>query len=202
MDLLSRTVNVKNRSNGSAGYVLPDTGVRRTWTPGEIKKNISVSELEQATFVPGGKVILEDYLLINDKEVCDFLGIKTEPEYFYTEKEVEILLSSKGSIEQFLDCLDFAPDGVIDMVKDMAVRLNISDIRKREAILEKTGFNVTNALANDSYSKEALDNSTTKESGRRSAPIGQEEPKSTQETGGRRSAPVDEAVKVPSYRRV
>ena len=68
-----------------------------------------------------------------------------EPEYHYTIKDIENLLLN-GSLDSLLDCLDFAPEGVIDTVKDLAVKLPLNDMSKRKAILEKTGFNVTNAI--------------------------------------------------------
>jgi hypothetical protein len=51
-----------------------------------------------------------------------------------------------GSLDEFLDCLDFAPEGVIDLIKTLAVELPLNDVAKREAILNKTGFNVDNAI--------------------------------------------------------
>ena len=45
-----------------------------------------------------------------------------------------------------MDCLDFAPEGVIELVKKYAVELKVNDIQKRQAILDKTGFNVTSAI--------------------------------------------------------
>jgi hypothetical protein len=35
---------------------------------------------------------------------------------------------------------------VIDLIKTLSVRLPLNDVEKREAILEKTGFNVDNAI--------------------------------------------------------
>jgi hypothetical protein len=45
-----------------------------------------------------------------------------------------------------LDALDFAPEGVIALIKDEAVKTNLNDMSKREAILDKTGFDVTKAI--------------------------------------------------------
>ena len=61
------------------------------------------------------------------------------------KEDIKTLLLS-GSLEQLQDCLDFAPSGVIDLVKDYAVKLEINDISKRNAILTATGFNVTRAI--------------------------------------------------------
>jgi len=45
-----------------------------------------------------------------------------------------------------LDCLDFAPEGVRDLIKTFSVMLPLNDVAKREAILNKLGFNVDNAI--------------------------------------------------------
>ena len=42
--------------------------------------------------------------------------------------------------------MNFAPVGVIDLVKDIAVKVQLNDVRKRQLILEKTGFNVDKAI--------------------------------------------------------
>lgn len=183
---LNKTVNVKNRGTGEVGYTLPDSGVRRNWTPGEVKKNIKVSELEEATYVPGGFKLIQKYLVINEPEVCEYLGLETEPEYFYGEEEVRTLLT-KGTVDQLLDCLDFAPEGVLDLVKKIAIDIKLNDYQKREAIKEKLGFNVTAAIDNNEYSKEP--ETETKAKTRRAKPVGEaaaEKPA----TKGRRTAPV------------
>lgn len=136
-------VTVTNRNNGTTGYTLQN-GVRRQFQIGQSRK-VDLEELRELAAVPGGEYILQNYLIINDKTALDYLNIEPEPEYFYTEKEIKDLLLN-GSLDQFEDCLNFAPQGVIDLVKSMAIDLKLPDIRKRELILQKTGFNVTNAL--------------------------------------------------------
>ena len=49
-------------------------------------------------------------------------------------------------MDAFLDALDFAPIGVIDLIKSMAVSLPLTDYNKRQALKEKTGFDVDKAL--------------------------------------------------------
>jgi len=51
-----------------------------------------------------------------------------------------------GSLDEFLDCLDFAPSVIIDMIKVLAVELPLNDVSKREAIKDKLGFDVTKAI--------------------------------------------------------
>ena len=62
------TVKVTNRDNGSVGYSVPDLGVHRTFQPRE-SKEISAEELRKLSYLPGGDVIIRDYLIIDDAEV-------------------------------------------------------------------------------------------------------------------------------------
>ena len=90
--------------------------------------------------------MLKNYLEITDEEVImELFNEKPQPEYHYSEDDVKQLLIS-GSLDQFLDCLDFAPDVIKDMIKDLAVNLPLNDMEKRQAILNKTGFDVTKAI--------------------------------------------------------
>ena len=80
---------------------------------------IPVAELIELTTIPGGRKLLEEYLIIQDEEArLEVLGMETSPEYLYTEKEVNYLLH-KASNEQLLDCLDYAPKGVLDLIKNV-----------------------------------------------------------------------------------
>jgi len=36
-----------------------------------------------------------------------------------------------GSLDEFLDCLDFAPEGVKDLIKTLSVELPLNDVSKR-----------------------------------------------------------------------
>ena len=81
----------------------------------------------------------------NPEAVAELLS-DVEPEYYYTEEDIKTLLQV-GSLAQFQDCLEFAPEGTINLVKKLAVELRLNDVSKREALLKATGFNVTNAIA-------------------------------------------------------
>jgi hypothetical protein len=140
----NKIVVVRNRNNGTTGYVLPDSGVRRSFAPGETKK-ISVEELQSLQYAPGGDYILRHLLVIEDQAALDFLNMKVEPEYFYDEKKIkEMLLNAE--MDAFLDFLDYAPEGAIEIAKEIAVKEQIPDTRKRKALSKKTGFNIDNAI--------------------------------------------------------
>ena len=162
-------VKVTNRDNGSIGYSIPDlNNLRRVFTSGETKE-ITVEELRKLSFIPGGMNLLRKYLIINNEQVVKEILGEVEPEYHYTDEDIKTLLE-KGSLDQFEDCLNFAPAGVIDLIRKYAVELKLNDVRKREMFLEKTGFNITTAIAANEANKEEQE-VTPKVTGRKAAPI-------------------------------
>lgn len=187
MSLLNKetVVTVQNRTNGSVGYTIPDMGnLHRTFQPRE-KKDITMEELRKLSYIPGGRYILKHCLVIvNKAEAVDELIGAVEPEYYYTEADVKKLLTS-GSLAQLQDCLDFAPKGVIELVKDWAVKLEINDLSKREAIEKKTGLNITNAI-NFNKASEEDEKVETVQKKRRATPIN-ETPAAAEEKPARRT---------------
>lgn len=139
-------VKVTNRSNGSVGYSVPDLGnLKRRFESGETKE-VTIEELRKLSYSIGGKVILNEYLIIHNADaVAEILG-EVEPEYFYSKDDVKNLLIN-GSLDELKDCLDFAPEGTVDLVKKVAVETELNDIQKRAAIKESTGFDITSAIA-------------------------------------------------------
>jgi hypothetical protein len=83
--------------------------------------------------------------IANDAEAIEDLGVPTEPEYYMTEEQV-IDLMKNGSMDAWLDCLDFAPQGVMEMIKSLSVSVPLGDFNKRRALQEKTGFDVDAAI--------------------------------------------------------
>lgn len=141
-----RKVKITNRDSGTASYVVQDmNNLSRFFNRGETKE-VTFEELRQLSNSTGGRILLQECFLIHDKEVVRELLGEVDPEYNYTEENVESLLLN-GSLDQLLDCLDFAPSGVLEIVKDKAVSLKINDIAKREAIKDKLGFDVTKAIS-------------------------------------------------------
>lgn len=151
-------VEVINRSNGTSAYTIPEFGnrinVRRVFAPGESKK-IELEELIALTYIPGGTKLLMDYLQINNKEALEELQLTVEPEYNMNEDDIINLLKN-GSIDTFLDCLDFAPQGVLDLIKQLAIDLPVTDSRKRDIIKEKFGLDIDSAIRNKKESEEAI----------------------------------------------
>ena len=142
-----KVYTVKNRSASMVGYSIPEMGIRREYTPGEIKKNVSYEELEKLSYQAGGREIMANFLQILSEEVLNDLGIPAEPEYFMSEADI-VKLITDGSLDEFLDFLDFAPVGNKDLLKKLAVSVPLTDYDKRRALKEKTGFDVDTAIKN------------------------------------------------------
>jgi hypothetical protein len=138
--------NVKNRSAGAVLYTIPEDNIRRRFAPGETKR-ISYEELLHLSYQAGGRELMANFLQIQSEGVPKSLGIKTEPEYYMNEQQVIDLLKN-GTVDQFLDCLNFAPEGVIELIKKFAVSLPLDNYEKRQALKAKTGFDVDAAVAN------------------------------------------------------
>lgn len=174
-------IKVTNRDSGRVGYKIPELGVERQFTAGE-RKEITFNELERLSFMPGGQKLLSDYLTVDSREALNLLGIETEPEYFYTKEDIKRLMTF-GSLDEFLDCLDFAPSGVLDMIKDMAVNLPLNDMEKRKAILDKLSFDVNKAIE---IKNTKFDGDTKTEESSAEKPIRRSA--TNTETAGRRTA--------------
>jgi len=168
----NKEIRVKNRDSGFIGYTIPDTGTHREFSPNETK-TIKFEELEKLVWARGGKALLTNYLIVEDAEAAqELLGESVEPEYYYDKETVDKLLT-EGTLDQLKDTLEFAPRGVVDLVKEEAVKLNINSVAKREEIKKATNFDVTNAieLNKTTAADNAESSSVEATSKRRSAPM-------------------------------
>lgn len=149
-------VKITNRYDGRVGYSIPDLGnLYRGFAPGETKE-VTMEELRKLSYMPGGQSMLEKYFVLDNKDAINELVGGVEPEYFYTEEDVKNLLLT-GTLDELKDCLDFAPTGVVEVVKKLAVELKLNDIAKRKAIKDITGFSVDTAIyVNEETSEEKV----------------------------------------------
>jgi hypothetical protein len=185
-------VKVTNRSFGRTGYSLPERNVRRQFEPKQTKE-VTMGELRELDGRSGGHYLLENCLIIrNEEAVAELLG-EVEPEYYYTEKEIKDLLLT-GTLDELKDCLDFAPVGVLNTVKDLAVELQLNDMNKREAIYDALEFDVTNAIRINKESQ-IVEEEKQKPKTRRVGTQTQEEETTTKQTGRRTEPPKYKIVK-------
>lgn len=179
----SDKIRVENRGNAIVGYKVPESNIVRRFVANEIKE-IPMGELRQAIQVPGTKRTIMNNLIIHDKSAVEELLPDAEPEYFYTTKDVDFLLE-RGTLDQLKDALDFAPKGVVDLIKERAVKNELNDVRKREAILEATNFNVTGAIEINHLAQ--VENKVETKT-RRAAPMEEESSDNQSATPTRRTA--------------
>lgn len=176
---MSKMYRVKNRGSNLVVYKIPEDGIRREFKPGQTLP-ISSEELEKLTYQPGGSIILSQFLQILDLEAIEKVNIKVEPEYHMSEQDV-ISLIQTGSLDAFLDALDYAPIGVIDLIKKLSVEIPMVDIQKRKALKNKTGFDVEAALKHNEEDKEDEQTTILKQTGERRVQV--------EGTTGRRTTP-------------
>lgn len=135
---------ITNRSAGIVSYSIPEDNVHRIFQAGESKR-VSLSEIEKLAYQPGGNLLIAEYLQIKDQDIINGYGFKPEPEYYMSEADI-IDLIKNGSLDAWLDCLDFAPAGVLDLVKKLSISVPLSDYEKRKALSEKLKFDVDAAI--------------------------------------------------------
>lgn len=144
-------VEVTNRKACTTGYTIEDYNLQgghltRSFAPGETKI-VTVGELESLLATQGGQRIFDNYLFVKDQEILSYLNHnqEMEPEYFYSDEDIKNLILN-GSVDEFEDCLNFAPVGVVERVKQLALQLEMPDHNKRKVLFEKTGYNLDNNL--------------------------------------------------------
>ena len=185
-----KKVSVKNRSSSIVVYSVPEMGIRREFAPNETKL-VTMAELNALSYLPGGMALIRKNLFISDATVLEDMSVKVEPEYYLDEAGVIDLLNN-GSIDAFLDCLDFAPEGVLDLIKKQAVALPVNDNRKRDAIKSKLGFDVTMALIHQEEVRKAEE----EESGTKAESITPVRRVKTEDT----TAPTGRRTAIPQYK--
>jgi hypothetical protein len=148
MEDKDRKVSVKNRSAATTIISIPNRNINITLAPGQVVNTLTAGDIEEFSYQPGGDKMLREYLQLSLDEIDKLALGEPQPEYAYTEQDVINLLkpATPDNFDLLLDCLDFAPIGVIDLVKKYAVDLPLTDTRKLEAIKEKTGFDVAAAI--------------------------------------------------------
>lgn len=148
-------LNVTNRSSHSVSYPVPESDNKRwrDFAPNETKK-ITYGEIEAAVQQPGCNLLFYRYLLITDSDAAEeVMNQKPELEYFMTADQIKTWLPT-CSLDQLLDALDFAPEGVLTLIKKYAVELPLNDMNKANAIKKKLKFDVIKAIELDKTSKE------------------------------------------------
>lgn len=137
-------MKIKNRSANLVVYSIDDLNVHRRFAPGEVK-DVAMEEIQKLLYQPGGTVLFKKYLQVSSADM-EALGFEEqEPEYHYSEDMIKNIILN-GTLDEFLDFLDFAPEGAISIAKDLAIKLPLNDMNKAEGMKKATGFDVLKAI--------------------------------------------------------
>ena len=144
-------MKVYNRSDSNVTYNLQELSTRRVFALGECKE-LDAKELEALWQMDGGMIIIKDYLVVDDPDWVAAHWPDAPIEYFWKDADVKKCLL-QDSLDLFQETLEYAPQGVIDLIKMYAWQLPISDLNKIEAIRLATGFDTLAAIDVMSASK-------------------------------------------------
>lgn len=147
-----RMCKVTNRSSSGVVYKLPERHIVREFYAGETKV-LPYQELMELSVKPGGRYLIYNFLYLED--VKDITNITPEQEYYMKEEDIDKWLK-ESTLDEFKDALDFAPAGVIDLIKTHSVKLPLNDIEKAEAMRKQLGFNVLQAIRNEQATVEDI----------------------------------------------
>ncbi len=139
-------IKVTNRSSGEVVYSLPElNNTRRLFSLGETKE-ISEAELEALWQISGGMEIIKHFLIVQDKDWVKRHWSEVPVEYFWSNDQIKACLLN-DSIDLFNETLDYAPEGVLDVIKTYSWTLPLADLNKIEAIKTKLNFDVQAATS-------------------------------------------------------
>ena len=141
-------VEITNLLDCTCGYVVDLTGVRRILPPHASFK-VKAGELRELSYQLGGQEVLQNYIRVGNKALAQEFGVDVDntPEYNWGRKEVVDCLNN-ANIDVLLDALDFAPEGIKQLIEDVAVEIEVVDTNKRKAISEKLGCDIDAMITN------------------------------------------------------
>ena len=149
----NKMISVRNRCGATVVYSVPELNRRRQFEPNEVKK-VPYEELEAVSYQQGGKALLYHYLLIDDQEALrELINGKEEPEYWLTESKIPSWLNTCTRAE-FEDAVNFAPEGVKELIRQYSVSVPLTDTEKRKLVATKLDFDVDAAIRNNEAEKE------------------------------------------------
>lgn len=167
-------IAVQNLTNNDVVYIDDNGGIARRMVF-HAQQTIPVEKevIERMQYDTGGAVLLKDFLSVKDDDMRTDIGIPADQiEYNWTKEDVKNLLTS-GEEDALRDALDFAPQGIIDMIIDMAVAMPLNDRNKVEIIAEATGRNIEMMINNKLQYEKASEKASEKATQRRTTPKAQ-----------------------------
>lgn len=159
-------IPVRNMVNHRVVYTIPEEHRRVVFEPFQERK-IPASELRALNYTVGGSILLKNYLCIKSNDMRTEFNIPSDQiEYDWTRQDIQhVLLDNNSPIEQLEDALDFAPQGIREMIVDYAVEWKIPDSNRRKVISKMMNVNIDEMIKFAELTEE--DNDTTPQVNRR-----------------------------------
>lgn len=151
-------VEIQNLADHSVVYISYD-GKRRSLSRGQ-KIKVPAVELRQLNYSIGGEYLIHNYLSIKNKSLALELNVSEDSfdnEYSWTVKEVDAALADSNN-DVLEDALNFAPQGVIELIQQRAIETKINDLSKRELIKNITGVDIDKKIKVQEEVRAALEN--------------------------------------------
>ena len=143
--MTEKLYDVESKYTGRLSITESATGSYYVWAGAGIILRLTEQEIKNIINTPGGRNIIENYLIVNDKDLLDKMKIDVQPEYFYTKEDVKKLLE-EGTEDQLKDAIDFAPEGTKELIADVAVEERIPNLNKIETISKGTGRDIASQI--------------------------------------------------------
>ena len=136
-------VPVRNMVDHKVVYVVPEVNRRVVFEPFQ-EKRVPAGELRALNYSVGGEVLLHNYLCVKSNDLRVEFNIPADQvEYDWTIDDIHKVLEDLSvPIEALEDALDFAPEGIREMIVDCAVKWKIPDSNRRKVISKMTGVNI------------------------------------------------------------
>ena len=131
----STQVKVRNMVDYNVGYKIEEDNIRRQFSPHEVK-TVTAGELRKLDYTRGGHVLLTSYLAVQNKSLAQEFGVDEDSyanEYNWDAAKVDQVLLSEP-VEVLQDAMDFAPEGILQLIKDRAIALRLDSMDKRKVI--------------------------------------------------------------------
>lgn len=144
---MSKEYEVISKYNGYLSVKEYNTNINRIFPKLGFKMLLSEESIRNIAYNPGGRYILENRLIINDQELVKKLELNLELEDSYTPNDIKDLLIN-GSVDQLEDALNFGNKGTKELIKDIAIDIEINDLEKRRVIQNYTKVNINQAIEN------------------------------------------------------
>ena len=140
-------IRIRNLCDHIVCYSITD-GARRELAPNQ-SIVVTAGELRQLNSEYGGSILLRNFIQVENEKLAVEFGVNPEenPEYLWSREDVDRVLLEEP-IEVLEDALDFAPTGIVDLIVSRAVAIELPDNRKREAIANSTGRDISAMIRN------------------------------------------------------